>query len=258
MIPSAPQSALPMAFALKRHIARQRSRFWSAQDITRIPAAPVYLFPDSTKFDDDAVDALSAAVMDGPLHLPHEEVIFEVMMSVQTPGSLIAYATSREDHVAAFLFRYCRQKNAWTDVICRAAIHPNGMAEIEANPLITDYEEGTQYGSLLAGMVWRSLGLLSSQVSLAAKAVPVTRRPKLSKAGVTGWTYRIADIDLERIRATLPSRNGTHAPPRWHIRRGHWRQLQDGRRVFVRECEVSDQTRGGVVKDYRMDIRRAA
>jgi hypothetical protein len=33
---------------------------------------------------------------------------------------------------------------------------------------------------------------------------------------------------------------------------GHWRNLADGRRVFVRECEVGDRSRGGVVKDYEV------
>jgi hypothetical protein len=75
---------------------------------------------------------------------------------------------------------------------------------------------------------------------------------------VRGWTYRIADIQPRVIAAALAEHRGSHASPRWHIRRGHWRQLADGRRVFVRECQVGDVSRGGVVKDYRIDLGRAA
>ena len=28
--------------------------------------------------------------------------------------------------------------------------------------------------------------------------------------------------------------------------------LADGRRIFIRECQVGDMTRGGVVKDYEV------
>jgi hypothetical protein len=36
------------------------------------------------------------------------------------------------------------------------------------------------------------------------------------------------------------------------------RTLGDGRRVFVRSCEVGDAARGGVVKDYRIVGETAA
>ena len=62
----------------------------------------------------------------------------------------------------------------------------------------------------------------------------------------------MVNIDLARVRAATPQTGGSHASPRWHIRRGHWRSLADGRRVFVRACEVGDATRGGVVKDYQV------
>ena len=68
-------------------------------------------------------------------------------------------------------------------------------------------------------------------------------------AGPAGWEYRILDLDHVQSVTHVPL-GGTHASPRWHIRRGHYRQLPD-RMVPVRECEVGDKTRGGVVKDYR-------
>ena len=60
------------------------------------------------------------------------------------------------------------------------------------------------------------------------------------------------------IAPALEAHRGSHASPRWRIRRGHWRMLQDGRRVFVRECRVGDASRGGVVKDYHMQLGAAA
>lgn len=36
----------------------------------------------------------------------------------------------------------------------------------------------------------------------------------------------------------------------WHERRGHWRQMRSGKRVWVRHCEVGSKDRGGIVHDY--------
>ena len=59
------------------------------------------------------------------------------------------------------------------------------------------------------------------------------------------------------VRLSEAQGGGTHASPRSRIRRGHWRQLADGRRVFVRACEVGDPEHGGVVKDYIIGARAA-
>jgi len=64
-------------------------------------------------------------------------------------------------------------------------------------------------------------------------------------------------IDPARLRTASERLGGSHASPRWHLRRGHWRQLPDGRRIFVRQCEVGDSARGGVVKDYAVEARQA-
>ena len=45
---------------------------------------------------------------------------------------------------------------------------------------------------------------------------------------------------------------GTHASPRLHERRGHWRTLADGRKVWVRDCLVGNPDLGVVEKDYRV------
>lgn len=46
---------------------------------------------------------------------------------------------------------------------------------------------------------------------------------------------------------------GTHASPRAHTRRGHWRSLRTGKRVWVRDCKVGDAALGSVFHDYRVE-----
>lgn len=52
------------------------------------------------------------------------------------------------------------------------------------------------------------------------------------------------------------SQGGSHASPRQHLRRGHIRRLQDGRRIWVNSCVVGSANDGKIDKTY--DIRRAA
>jgi hypothetical protein len=48
-----------------------------------------------------------------------------------------------------------------------------------------------------------------------------------------------------------PAKGGTHASPREHDRRGHWRTLPDRRQVWVRPCKVGDPELGRSDHDYR-------
>ena len=45
-------------------------------------------------------------------------------------------------------------------------------------------------------------------------------------------------------------KGGTHASPRQHVRRGHFRHLADGRTIWVNSCVVGDDANGAIVKDY--------
>lgn len=45
---------------------------------------------------------------------------------------------------------------------------------------------------------------------------------------------------------------GTHASPRAHTRRGHWRNTRSGKRVWVRDCKVGNPALGAVFHDYHV------
>jgi hypothetical protein len=81
---------------------------------------------------------------------------------------------------------------------------------------------------------------------------PVTFRA--AKWAKRGWTYRI--LDVKPRSSSQESQGGTHASPRWHQRRGHWRHMKSGKHVWVSQCEVGDKARGGVIKDYRVTAQQ--
>lgn len=243
---------IPYAYELKSIVARQRHKFWCSAALSKLPAAPVYLFPDQDQFDSEAVWELVQQRHDEPLRLPHDEVLFELPHWDPRVGARVAFVRQIGEVVEGFLFYRMQPAAKWTDVHSYAVFSERGIADVESNSKFDNAEEANRHAGVLASLVWRAAGLLATAAETRDVPFPRTRRPKLARAGVCGWTFRTVDIDLARVRAATPQTNGSHASPRWHIRRGHWRILADGRRIFVRSCEVGDATRGGVIKDYRI------
>jgi hypothetical protein len=74
-------------------------------------------------------------------------------------------------------------------------------------------------------------------------------KKKLSKRKRPTIEFRLIKLDGYKPQLpTLPQ--GTHASPRQHWRRGHWRNLASGKRVFVKPMLVGDEKNGKIIKDY--------
>lgn len=242
---------IPWSYELKRIAPRHAHKFWRPDMLAGIQRAPVYLFPDQTAFDSDEVDLAARALMDELPRLPHEDVIFEVADQSGKLESQVVYARQIDDAVQCVYVQRDKGSGRWTDIVVYAHFSEPGIAEVEVNPRTPEIDRDV-YAQAATGIVWRALGILSATHEAASREVPRPRRRKLERAGVTGWTWTMVSVDPSRIQPKPSSLGGTHASPRWHIRRGHWRNLADGRRVFVRECQVGDIARGGVVKDYEV------
>jgi len=63
-------------------------------------------------------------------------------------------------------------------------------------------------------------------------------------------TYDWTTITIEPSKPKGDHQGGTHASPRWHERRGHWRTMRSGKKVWIKNCEVGDKARGAVFHDY--------
>lgn len=62
--------------------------------------------------------------------------------------------------------------------------------------------------------------------------------------------YEWKTVVVEPKAAASTPIGGTHASPRRHERRGHWRNLKSGKRVWVRNCWAGNAALGTVFKDY--------
>jgi hypothetical protein len=83
-------------------------------------------------------------------------------------------------------------------------------------------------------------------------APPERVNRKLLKNGkVPLFTYKVLTIGKPKRKSR--HLGGTHASPRSHLRRGHYRTSPKGVRYWVQPCMVKGDTDGFVHKDYRVE-----
>lgn len=93
--------------------------------------------------------------------------------------------------------------------------------------------------------------------------VPTARKSLInSKRAAKGKGPVLFDwrtVNVGPVTQKMPHQGGTHASPRLHDRRGHWRTYRaTGKRVWVRDCKVGDASKGVVFKDYQIEARGQA
>jgi len=244
---------VPAAYELKAIYPSFRDFFNVIGDMRGLMSAPVYFFPDQMAFDSEELREFCDSQLDDELHIPHDQIIFEVADSSGNCQSYIAYCTKQGEDLHVFLLLKGPRRQRWSPPLIRLVLSQSGAMEIIANPVRCTDKEKTDIATEAAlGMLIRALGVLARDPEIKTSTVPLVHRRKGEKAGVSGWVWHTVRIDPSKLTARGACQGGTHASPRWHIRRGHWRNLADGRRVFVREAQVGDMARGGVVKDYEV------
>ena len=69
------------------------------------------------------------------------------------------------------------------------------------------------------------------------------------------FAYKVLTIGRKKRKSQLLG--GTHASPRSHLRRGHYRTSQKGVRHWVQPCMIKGETDGFVHKDYMVEAEAA-
>ena len=83
----------------------------------------------------------------------------------------------------------------------------------------------------------------------AAKSPTNARR---TPQGTPPPAYDRHTVKLEKSSQASEPQGGTHATPRRHQCRGHWRNCKSGKRVWVKDCWRGDASKGTVFKDYEV------
>ena len=75
---------------------------------------------------------------------------------------------------------------------------------------------------------------------------------KRKAKGKSALTFDWHTVEIESPKAKNDPQGGTHASPRRHQSRGHWRTYKSGKRGWVKECWKGDASKGVVFKDYQL------
>lgn len=125
----------------------------------------------------------------------------------------------------------------------------NGKPEF--TPLTdTTTEKDVQYVTTIISNVQRRLQTCTTQVYKPYDAKPFINQKRLKKGKPLSYEWRTVIVEPKVVVSV--SHGGTHASPRLHDRRGHWRTMKkSGKRVWVKECKVGDPSKGVVFHDYK-------
>lgn len=100
----------------------------------------------------------------------------------------------------------------------------------------------------------RAIYMMTHHTGEVYASIPTPRESEVNARKIRKGKKPLVEFRLitvtakERKEPTHPG--GTHASPRQHWRRGHWREYRSGRRTWVEPMLVGDEKNGKIVKDY--------
>jgi len=105
-------------------------------------------------------------------------------------------------------------------------------------------------GSAIAAIYMMTMGKNNFYMSVPTPEEAATNRKRISKGKKPLIEFKVAVI--EGKKTTMSSTpHGTHASPRLHWRRGHWRTMsKSGKKTWIAPMEVGDEDNGRVIKTY--------
>jgi hypothetical protein len=116
----------------------------------------------------------------------------------------------------------------------------------------TPFDYRTSYATGVLAFIAAFLQSLEKTPATGHKPIKRPNHEKKVRQGKIP-SYDWTTVVIEPSKPKGDSQGGTHASPRWHERRGHWRVMKKtGRKVWVKNCEVGNKARGAVFHDYEV------
>lgn len=108
---------------------------------------------------------------------------------------------------------------------------------------------------VIADSVLRAIYMMTYHTGEAYISVPTPReievnQKKLRKNTSPVIEFRLISITGKEQPKISSTTHETHASPRQHWRRGHWRAYKSGKRAWVEPMLVGDEANGKIIKDY--------
>ena len=120
--------------------------------------------------------------------------------------------------------------------------------EPKVGPLDKPLDQQDQ--NMMVGLIAMFYASLDNKVESYVPTIKntFTNRRKIKEGKMP--TYDWHTVVIEPPKPKQEHQGGTHASPRRHQSRGHWRTYKSGKRGWVSECWKGDASKGTVFKDY--------
>jgi hypothetical protein len=104
--------------------------------------------------------------------------------------------------------------------------------------------------SAIVAIYMMTMNKNSFYMSVPTSEEASTNKKRISKGKKPLIEFKVATI--EGKKSVMPSTpHGTHASPRLHWRRGHWRRTpKSGKQIWIAPMEVGDEENGKIIKTY--------
>lgn len=129
--------------------------------------------------------------------------------------------------------------------------------QIVINPLIPATQVGWMSLDEVEMLTWQALKtayMMTFHDGEVCLSTPTPREIQVNQKKISKGKMPLVEFRLISVTGKKPSEpstpHGTHAPPRQHWRRGHWRTYKSGKRTWVEPMLVGDEVNGKIIKDY--------
>lgn len=193
----------------------------------------------------------------GPAHPPAGNLPFEkcAVVGVTSKGTrILMICVQNESALSAFVYGLSPNDYIRSPQVTFARVHADAewrllRGDTGPNDTTPEHEAAvTATAAVLADFMQRT--------------VPVGYRPTVkcnsiinqqrARKGKLPLQYDWHTVTIQPPQHKSEPKGGTHASPRLHDRRGHFRKLKSGLRVWVNPCKVGDASKGTVFKDYKV------
>ena len=227
--------------------------------------AQKFMLPEGGRLYDDR--SLRALDENEPLRLPFPVIALEYHSDTTkqpADGELlvsrkIVFAREEADKIVMTIVVWMDRDQQWypfpeaalplTGYLNRNVVSADGYVSIvfhAADPRVPMSDYGDELGALLCFIN----ALQCSNVHIERSEA---KKPgKKIKAALPFDDYYVLDVDMPG-KSALTSASGTHRSPREHLRRGHIRRLESGKRIWVNAAVIgAGKGAGKIFKDYNV------
>jgi hypothetical protein len=205
-------------------------------------------------------------IEEGKIKLPFPKIcvigghMFDDYSPSKSSVNRFSFYTVSQDYngilIAAFLSAHSKSPLHVASIRVEVATHDQTQV-LGIHPVIPESQLGWMDDDMIyvvLDAVLRAIYMMTYHTGEVYISVPTPREAEVNEKKMRKGKKPLVEFRLISVTAqkrTLPSiPQGTHASPRQHWRRGHWRTYKSGIRAWVEPMLVGDEKNGKIVKDY--------